>query len=129
MTLGNEVCLTSQQEKIGIWVVKAKSSVPYHCEDSFRINFLLCILGCDGAGIVIKGVFRPTPAGKVIAFHDQFQHMLVNNGNEDRYAFLMSILHPDYASAFADPLDWGAYVSKDFTKARNEPLDIIGQFF
>ena len=70
-------------EKVGWIILKANQAAPYHTGDSRRINLFVCLLGCEGAFVVVAGVLRVFEPGRVVSYQDGFGHLAVNSGDKD----------------------------------------------
>eukprot|EP00933_Yihiella_yeosuensis_P076096 TRINITY_DN8571_c0_g1_i1.p1 TRINITY_DN8571_c0_g1~~TRINITY_DN8571_c0_g1_i1.p1 ORF type:complete len:453 (+),score=63.63 TRINITY_DN8571_c0_g1_i1:192-1361(+) len=91
---GTRVGRLPLHEKVGWIVLKPNQAAPYHTGDQRRINFFICLSGCEGAFTVVGGVVRTLPLGEVTSYQDGFAHLAINNGESDRVLFLVSMLHP-----------------------------------
>lgn len=94
-----EICPDTYSERLHFLGLAPGGVAPFHSGSSSRINFLVALQGWEHTVITVNGEDRRfKQVGDVIAFQDSYSHRVVNHGDQSRYVFGLTILHPDCAA-------------------------------
>lgn len=97
--LSKEVCPDTYSERVHFLGLAPGGVAPFHSGSSSRINFLVALQGWEQTVVTVNGEDRRFQhVGDVIAFQDSYSHRVINYGDQFRYVFGFTLLHPDCAA-------------------------------
>ncbi len=79
--------------------------LPPHCSwDPFRLRLHLGLIVPEGCGIRVHTASQTWQEGRVLAFHDAFEHETWNTSSERRVILIVDCWHPDLTTAEREAL-------------------------